>query len=110
MFFNASMWVTVARRKAALFINAINKRNRIFATDSPRTTKRMELNIATVAIKEKVVQAVLHLFSAETLYKNLCVPIRKRAIIEKLYQLSMHSSKQLNLPLSQRSHLITRYN
>ena len=61
-------------------------------------------------MKEKVVQAVLHFFSAETLYKNLCVPIRNKAIIEKLYQLSMHSSKQLNLPPSQLSHLITSHN
>jgi hypothetical protein len=97
----------VARRKAALFIRATNTRNRIFATDSSRARNRIELKIATVDIKEKVVQAVLHLFSAETLYKNLCVPIRNNAMIEKLYQLSMHFSKQLKLPLFQLSHLIT---
>jgi hypothetical protein len=40
-------------------------------TDSPRTTNKVELRMATVAMKEKVVQAVLHFLSAETLYKNL---------------------------------------
>jgi hypothetical protein len=103
------MCVIVATRKAALFIRAINNRNWRFVTDSSKTRKRIELKIATVAMKEKVVQAVLHLLSAETLYKNLCVPIRNKAIIAKLYQLPMNSSKWLNLPPPKHSLLIILY-
>jgi hypothetical protein len=60
-------------------------------------------------MKEKVVQAVLHLLSAETLYKNLCIPIRNRAIIAKLYQFPMNFSIWLNLPTPEQSYPMMLY-
>jgi len=47
--------------------------------------------MATVAIKEKVVQTVLQFLSAETLYKNLWVPKRISDKIAKVYQFTVDS-------------------
>jgi helix-turn-helix protein len=54
-----------------------------------RTTNRIELKTATVAIKDRVVWAVSHFLSAETLYRNLWIPIRNNAIIAKVYHLAV---------------------
>jgi hypothetical protein len=70
-------------------MRAINSRNWIFVTDCLRTRNAIELRTDTVAIKYKVVRAVLHLLAAETLYKNLCVPIKNNAMIAKVYQLAI---------------------
>jgi hypothetical protein len=60
--------------------------------DSLRTKQRSELKRATVAIKENMVQTVLQFLSAETLYKNLCAPIRINDRIAKVYQFTVNSS------------------
>lgn len=82
----------VPTRKAVLFTKAMNNRNRILLMDTLRTKQRAELKRATVAIKENVVQAVLQFLSAETLYKNLCAPIRINDRMAKLYQFTVDSS------------------
>jgi len=56
-----------------------------------RIRQRTELKRATVAIKENVVQIVLQFLSAETLYKNLCAPIRIKDSIAKAYQFTVDS-------------------
>ena len=61
----------------------------MLGTGSLRKKNRTELKSATVAINENVVQAVLQFLSAETLYKNLWVPIRINAMIACVYQLSI---------------------
>ncbi len=67
------------------------------------------LNTVTVPIKEKVVHAVLHFFSAETLYKNLWIPKAKRAIIVYTYHDSMRLSSvrklKVNYPAYKAGHL-----
>ena len=42
-------------------------------------------------MKENVVQAVLQFLSAETLYRNLCVPIRMNDRMANQYQLTLNS-------------------
>ena len=82
----------MATRKAVLFTRAMNKRYGIFEADSFKTMNRIELESATVAINAKVVHAVLHFLSAETLYKNRCMPIKNNAITANVYQLDMMPS------------------
>jgi hypothetical protein len=73
--------VTVPITKALPFTKAMKRRNWRLVTGSFDTIQRIELKIATVAMKAKVVQAVLHLLSAETLYRNLWVPKKNNAIM-----------------------------
>ena len=83
------MCVMVATKKALLFKMPTINVKAMLGTGSLRKKNRTELKSATVAINENVVQAVLQFLSAETLYKNLWVPIRINAMIACVYQLSI---------------------
>jgi hypothetical protein len=61
------MWVMVPRTKEALLIPAVRMSMLTSDTDSLKEKKKTALRTVTVAMKEKVVHAVLHSFSAETL-------------------------------------------